>query len=81
MRREAYLLQVVDLSGEGLLQDPQHLPALLQSEGGDGDLRLGIRRWRPLTASLLDGCFHDTITAWNQRGEGGGGGWGDKKNT
>lgn len=68
MRRDVYLLQVVDLSGEGLLQDPQDLPALLQSEGGDGDLRQGVSGWRSLTASLLDGCFHDTITAWNQRG-------------
>lgn len=67
-RRDVYLLQVVHLSGEGLLQDPQDLPALLQREGADGDLRLCISGWRSLTARLFDGCFHDTITAWNQSG-------------
>lgn len=59
---------MVDLSGEGLLQDPQDLPALLQSEGGDGELRLAISGWCSLAASLLHGCFHDTITAWKQGG-------------
>lgn len=59
----SYLLQVVDLGGEGLLQDPQDLPALLQREGGGG----ALRRRRSLAARLFHGCFHDTVTAWKQR--------------
>lgn len=67
MRTKVYLLQVVHLGREGLLQDPQDLPALLQGQGGDAALRLGVRQRHGLTARLLDGCFHDAIAAWNQR--------------
>lgn len=61
-----HLLQEVHQAREGLLQDPEDLPALLQTEGRDGALRRCSSLWDSRTAGLLYGRLHDSVTAYEE---------------
>lgn len=61
----SHLLQVEHDGREGLLQNPQNLPALLQTEARQGG---GARRSHaPFSAGLLHSRLHDPVASWRSR--------------